>query len=494
MRDNPISQYLREIEERTQKEKAQKIAEGRQQVAEQLRPRSITEDNYARLQQLKQAKARRQRRVGSLSPRSDVAVATQTAEASTGSFADQLHSHGRPTRFTVTLILGIALLLTLHSDTLLGIDQMLRIHADSISMSVLLDIATIAYLGLSTAVFFVLSNVSLIYAFDSLSIGTKSGKRSKEFYGQTINSIVAGISGAIIVFSVGKAIAVVWFRVGLWYILRASQWAGNEFRHALEDQRNLTWFLDHAPPPIQSATAVILPHLSPILRKFVGTGHAAVLFIQHWFVVIVIRSNFVGRAIAALTLRVAGILALVATAWEGYVSHVVSLYTDGDGTLTSWRGIVIDTARPLLEYTAVFLVSLLVLFNASSRIELSKREAKGTDTPSVSTHSDYFPSEPAATPISMASSTAPRLRYQAISSISLQGDIIPEGEEDLSTGTTQSCATDFVVGSTDTARKTQFPPRRGKKKKVTDDGSIQSTISGILSKTKRSKMKKMETR
>jgi len=496
LHDNPISQYLRELEERTQREKARKIAEGRQQVAEQLRPRSISDDNYARLQQLKEAKARRQRRKGpSPVQQPNGPIDAETTEGGTLTLTDRFHSHGRATRFVVTFVLVMALLLTLCSDRLLGFDSILRMHAESIWTDILLDIATLAYIGVSTAVFFVMSYVSLVYAFDSLDIGTKSGKRSKEFYGQTISSIVAGISMAIILLSVGKAIVAVWFRVGLWYSLQAIRWAKSESQNALRDQHNLAWFLDHVPKPIQSVAATALSHVSPLVRGFVGTGQSIVWFVQHWFVVIVIRSNFVGRAIAALTLKAAGFFAYMVAMWERYVSHVVGLYTDEDVTLASWRGVAVDTARPLLVYTAVFLLSMLVFFNATARAKTKKRESKKEgDTSSVSVKSDYFPLESAMAAAPTGAAPAQTLRNQDVSSVSMQDDIIPEEDEDSVLSMTDTCATDYVVGCTETARKKRFRLRRRKKHGAqTDDTSVQSSVTGAFIKMKGTKMKKMDT-
>lgn len=497
LRDNRISQYLRELEERTQKEKARKIAEGRQNMAEQLRPRSMTEEKYTRLQQLKQAKARRQRRQGgalslerNASVRTDAAVAEDTAvlEVDTFAFTDRFHTHGRTTRFAVAFLLAFVLLVTLYSDKLLGFHDILRIHADTIWMNGLLDMATFAYLVVSAAVFFVMSYVSLVYAFHSLDIGTKSGARSKAFYDETIRYIVAGISGALVVLSIGRAIVSVWLRVGLWRATQMSQWAKRVFENASSDGLDLAWLLDYVPAPMSTASATTLSTVSSVVTSTVDAGWSAALFVKHWFVVIVIRSNFVGRALAALTSKAAGIFAYTLTAWEQYVCRVLDMYTDDGISLASWRGVAIDTARPLLAYAAVFLVSILVLFNCTTQKKEVKKEE---NSPSVNAES--LPVQP--TPMEVAPSqpaAARRLDNQAVSSITVQEDIVAEEEKDLSISVSPSYATDVVVGSTETARKKKrFRLRLRKKKEngVTDGASVQSSITGTTS----SRVKRMET-
>lgn len=489
--NNPIALYLREIEERTQRQKLLKIEEGRKQMAEQLRPRSMSEEDFARLQQLKQAKARRLRKVvhSSIQQQSeDEGISEDSAdEVETYSFADRFHTHGRSTRFIMTFILGTVLLVTLYSDRLLDFDSHLRTHADTIWMNIVLDVATFLYLAETAAVFFVLSYVSLVYAFDSLDIGTRSGRRSKEYYGETISYVVGGISGGIVALSVGKALAGVWFRVSLWYILQAVRFARQELQNGLADQQHLGWFLDHVPKAFQDVTATVLPHVSPIVRSTVGTGKAAVLFVQHWFVVICIRSNFLGRMFAALTLRAFGVFSYLAIVWEQYVAGVVDMYNDEDVTLASWRGTAIDTARPLLAYAAVFLVTLLALFNATAKKQQPQAEKKEEpkqkkqDTVSVSAVSfadiDTFPTEPMMPPPPTPIVTTPTraFRKQDVSSISLQEESIGEGDDTIS-----KCR------STESSRKRRFRLRLRKKKKkmnqVTDDGcSVQSSLTGMSS-------------
>lgn len=504
LRDNPIVQYLREIEIRTQRQKMLKIEEERKNMAMQLRPHTISHEDFVRLQQLKRAKARRQRRedftVKQQTPSDDEGICDETVEVDSHSFTDRFHTHGRLMRFIMTFVLGTVLLVTLYSDRLLNFDSHLRKHAESMWMNVFLDIATVLYLIESAAVFFILSFVSLVYAFDALDIGMKSGRRSKEYYGEKISHAVAGISGGIVALSAGKAIASVWIRVTLWYSLKAIRFMRREFEHGLADQIHLAWFLDHMPEAVKSGTATILPHISPIVRNTVSTSKSVVLFIQHWFVVIVIRSNSLGRALAALTLRLFGVFAYLAVAWEKYMARVVDMYSAEDVTLASWRGTAIDTARPLLAYAAVFLVTLLTLFNATAprkqhaqqsvkKEEVNKKEApsvsvsfgaqveglKDEEQTSVSVSFDDFPPvEPMVPPPPTPVVTTPTRRFsrQDYSSIT-QESMCLDGSDSIATS-----------GSMDTPLKKRFRRlRRLRKKKsstsrVMDDASIQSSLTG----------------
>jgi hypothetical protein len=486
--NNPLSRLLMEMEEKTQQEKARKIEEGRQRTAARLKPKAIPEDNHLRLQQLKTAKYRKMRTdgsTGSSAPAQQRSVATPISPIEQDDvlgFADRFHSHGRRTRFVVTSVLVVVLLVALHSDILLGYDSKLRIHDDSIWMNSILDIATFLYMGITAAVHFVLCYVSLVYAFQNLDIGTKTGNRSKEYYGANVRFLVAGTSGAIVTFSTVSAIARVWLRWGIWYALQAT-----------DCLKHLSWFLDYVPKPIQSMNATVLSQVSGFLGSTVSICMSVAVFFQHWIVFIFFRSNFVGRAVAALVFQIVGIFSYSATAWENYVTNVVTMYADDDVEMASWRGDAIDTARPLLTYTAMFLLSILILFNFSARVE-SKKSVDNEDGNAVSTvgngvstvASDAFPlpMEVASTPLAANR----RYRTQPMSSISMQDDAMsnPDGDEDFSISGDPSLTTD-AVGSMDTRRKKLFRLRPPKKEKrtATHGSSIQAEQSATASTNKR---------
>ena len=465
-RNNPISKLLREMEEKTQQEKARKIEEGRQRTAARLKPKEIPEDNKSRLQQLKAAKYRRIRSSSSSLPVQQAVAApvTPIQQADVLTFVNRFHNHGRRTRFVVISILVVILLVTLYSDVLLGFEPKLRKHDNSVWTNSLLDIATILYLSMTAAIHFVLCTVSFVYAYENLSLGTKTGNRSKEYYGARIRFLVAGTSGAIVTFSVVSAIARMWFRLGFWYLLQATDWLKcNFFGEALSDQRGFPLILDSVPKPIQSMTAAALSQVSGFLGWTVSTGKSGVVLFLHWFVIIFVRSNFVGRAVATLLLQIAGFFSNVSNAWDNYVTNVITMHTDDDAELASWRGIAIDTARPLLTYTAIFLLSILILFSFSARGESKKSGECKDDSAVSSVASDVFPLKSEAAPAKAAAHPSQQY-YAQISSISIQADIIPEDSVASSS-----------VGSSDTRRKKRLQFLFRKRTNTTADGySIQS--------------------
>ena len=96
VRNNPISKLLRDMEEKTQQEKARKIEEGRQRTAARLKPKEIPEDNKSRLQQLKAAKYRKMRSSGCSLPvqRAVAAPVNPIQLDDVLTFANRFHDHG----------------------------------------------------------------------------------------------------------------------------------------------------------------------------------------------------------------------------------------------------------------------------------------------------------------------------------------------------------------------------------------------------------------
>jgi hypothetical protein len=196
----------------------------------------------------------------------------------------------------------MVLLVALYSNVLLGFKSKLRKHGNSIWMNSILDIATFVYLGMMAAIHFVMCTVSLVYTYKNLALGTKTGNQSKEYHGANICFLVAGTSGAIVTFSAVSAIARVWFRWGLWYSLQATDWLKHLLREALSDTRGFALFLDSVPKPIQSMTAVVFSEVSGYVGSTVSMGKSIAVFFQHWFIIIIVHSNFVRQAVVALLL------------------------------------------------------------------------------------------------------------------------------------------------------------------------------------------------
>lgn len=488
-RNNPISHYLREVEARTQKEKAKKIAEGRQRAADRLRPKSISEDNQERLQQLRQAKARRLRAEGTTLPRS-IPVDKSTVEESGSRFMDRIHSHGRQTRFLVTSLLVSVLLVALYSDTLLGAETLLRVHGQDIVTNLLLDFGTVVYMGIAAAMHFVMCYVSLVYAYDALDLGSKSGKRSKEYYGATIGFVVAATSASIVTLSIVKAIACVWLRWCLRYMLLGTHFVKQWLKDVLYDSWDLTWLFDKVPEPIQATSAAFLSQVSRYLTTFVHLGATVALFLQRWFAFLFVSSNIVGRGIAQILARIVGAFWYLVSLWDSYVSSLWAMYGDENVAIASWRGDAIDTARPLLTYTAVFLLSILVLFNFTARTPDTHKGIDGERTAasaSSKVDSDDFEAMSGIASVPAASST-PRHDYrtQPTSSISMQEDIITEGDEALSVSMTQS----FPIEAADAGRKKRlrFRLRRNKKKVVNAGGASAESAHDEVSSSKMVRM------
>ena len=104
-------------------------------------------------------------------------------------FANCFHYHGRCTRFVVTSILVVVLLVVaLYSDVLPGFKSKLRKHGNGIWMNSILDIAMFVYLGMTAAIHFVMCTVSLVYAYENLALGQKLAINPRNIMEQTFAS------------------------------------------------------------------------------------------------------------------------------------------------------------------------------------------------------------------------------------------------------------------------------------------------------------------
>jgi hypothetical protein len=180
--------------------------------------------------------------------------------------------------------------------------------------------------------------------------------------------------GAIITFSAVSTIAHMWFRLGLCYSLQSINWLKQHLLgEALSDQ--------HA-----------------FLCSLTASQNRSSQWLASFF------SN-------------------LSNAWDDYVAYVTTMHANGNLELTSWCGIAIDTACPMLTFTAIFLLSILILFSFSARGESEKL---GENDSTVSTmDSDVFPLTSEVAPATPAAHSV-RQHHVPMSSISIQAVFLLE--------------------------------------------------------------------
>ena len=360
--NNPISSYLRETERKIQQRKADAEAESRQRALERLQPKERSYTDEERLIALRLAKYRRLELSSTTSTRDDsTSTITGTSKSSHQKLAYQLYNHSPRTRYFIVLTLVSVLLLMLHAGVIVETSKLLSTYPTMpwyINRSK--DIGTMIYIFLCTIPHFLLVNVSLVYAFDALEIGSKSGRQAKTYYSDNVNVASVVASFGIALFSIALAMFKAFIRSCIW--LSVKIW-GLLLLHILSPLH--IQFND----AIQLLPKDTLTTLEAVAALVARTGRTMI-----WIVTIVVgqiwryffESNFIGQGIAqCISTGVSAGLDAVKEA-NTFVHFSIKSF-DGEVMLTSWRVEAFTTARFLFMNTAVFLLVSLTLFYLTAR-------------------------------------------------------------------------------------------------------------------------------
>lgn len=128
-----------------------------------------------------------------------------------------LHQHTWEQRIAVVSSLMVLLFLSLHTDTICKRILPEKLFWDNSLVPwyiiVLKDCGIFCHMSACSLIHFALCDISLIYAFESMDLGTKVGPNVKEFYREKVHVIVAAVSGGIVALSICKALLFAWFRM-----------------------------------------------------------------------------------------------------------------------------------------------------------------------------------------------------------------------------------------------------------------------------------------
>mmetsp|Transcript_5439 Transcript_5439/g.8929 ORF Transcript_5439/g.8929 Transcript_5439/m.8929 type:complete len:896 (+) Transcript_5439:182-2869(+) len=366
---NPIGRYLQEMEEKTAEKKARQISAARQRVANRLKPKHLSDDQLERLKELKEAKERRNRSKGM--PRTLIEVETvdrHKKKERKASVIPRFHTHNRKTRFLTATFLCCVMGIVLNPEILIGkfLDSF-EDYEPSWWTAVLLDIGTLMYIGFCTIVHFACCDIAMVYAYGALDLGMKTGKQVKKYYSDSVRMLVAGLSGSIAAFSTGKAVFNVTIRAVVWYSIR-----GLDAAQGMEGRAEVLF--GHYLP----AAAIRFPGSAFAFGQgvfsFVASKvYMVVSFLSWLFYTVLINSNRIGQFLEMIARALMKLVPSWQSTWNAYVEHVRGVYEDTE-VVPTWRSEAIQSTRFLLAYTAVFLLSILVLFNASSRANKRRNE------------------------------------------------------------------------------------------------------------------------
>jgi hypothetical protein len=365
MTNNPLSRRLQEMEENAERKRARKISAARLRAANRLKPRHLSEDERCRLEELKDAKARRNRNDGIPSTMIEVEKVNEKKREKEP-LVSWFHDHTRSTRLLTTTALCCVMAIVLNPDVFISnMLEALEDHASSWWTTILLDIGTFVYISFCSIVHFVVCDVAMVYAFGALDLGMKTGKQSKQYYSDSVRMLVAAMSGSIAAFSAGKAMLTVLMRATVWYSmlgLEAVQMLGTHL-HAF-----LGGYLPFA---IVNLPGNILSLCTGGFTFVVKNVSIVANYLTWLFYAVFVNSNRLCQLVEAIVNRFIKLVPSWHSHWKAYQQHVRDVYEDTD-IVPSWRSDAIETTRFLLAYTAVFLLSILVLFNASSRANKRK--------------------------------------------------------------------------------------------------------------------------
>ena len=413
-RNNPLANYLRDLEEKTQRRKEEEICRSRERAAKRLKPKVLDPTKQSRLAELRAAKNRRRltdsrsysRGSSSLSGGgSSLCSSSKEAMNSSGREGEVRRSlppklvvtdlttsqrqlvvesrrtdlailwteHGAIMRVLVTSILMGLLFSALYKETFFGIsarDYLFTLRETETGpwyMGIARDAGTIGYLSGLALIHFCLCYVSLMYAFSALQLGDIAGRHAKKFYSRNIHVLVAAASGSMVFLGVIKAWLMVGVRLLVWrsvWLFGATKELGGEMIGVEQD--GLVMTISETLSPVWAAfTSFINLAVLPIYHMIRLAANSVILVLSGLHRVL-FQSNSVGQLLESIVISMFHGVTSTFSIWNVFVNDVVDRY-EGRQAMLSWREDAFRTTRILLSYSAVFLLTLLLLFNLSAK-------------------------------------------------------------------------------------------------------------------------------
>ena len=373
--NNPIGKFLREREERAEVQKTQKVAAIRTMAAERLRPKEMDPKQLSRLEALRAARAHRSVPVSHVSsPRAPQAADVDRKPSFSHRITLQIHQHGWMTRFVVMSVLFGSLFALLHAPVLDVLSSGPISRVDPWAKQLLEDGSAVLYMTLSTVLHFVLCDVSLVYAFGSLELGSKAGRQIKKFYSETARLAVAVASFGMLLASIGKAVGKVMLRKAAWGACLVFDQLSNGAK----------WLGQNIPSTILTSVSFVVTSISKGVTTVFSVPLAVVRFLYQLF-----QESLAVRS-ARYTIRSVGAtVGYMVGAVDDFISHSCEVI-EGRQAAIPWRVEAFDFLRSLFLYSGVFLVVTLILFNFTARRRRSTKSSSSNveDEPVESQLSD----------------------------------------------------------------------------------------------------------
>ena len=130
---------------------------------------------------------------------------------------DAVHHHTWEQRVAIIGTLMLLLFISLHADALgqKVLPPVLFLDNKYVPwwVIVLKDCGRFCHMSACSLIHFALCDISLIYAFESIELGGKTGPVVKKFYREKVHLVVATLSGGIVALSICKALLLAWYRM-----------------------------------------------------------------------------------------------------------------------------------------------------------------------------------------------------------------------------------------------------------------------------------------
>ena len=336
-RSNPISNYKRQVEERTQLRKDREIQESRDRAAARLKPKSLDEDAKLRLNELREARNRRKSRKELQVVVENGHTAPSKADQNLRRWKVSVSNHGFFTKIFVLQFLMVSLFCLLYLET--AFNKVVAAQEGTFGMERARDIATLTYIGVAGVVHSIFCHIALIYAFSALQLGSIAGKRTRGFYSEYVHHVVAITSTSMVGLGITKPIV---DKVLRWLI-----WNANSTFNFVE----------------VTLLAMIPGKIEKVLHIVVNAVSATASSTQKIF----LGSNILSRSIVSLPKNaLSSIFQTISYHFAAYVENAIKQY-QGDLDGLSWREDAFFTTRALLSHSAFFLLVLLLLFTFSAK-------------------------------------------------------------------------------------------------------------------------------
>ena len=364
--NNPITSYLRELEEKTQLKKAQEIQKARARAANRLKPKQLDEEARHRLEELRDARDQRAAGIKALQPMHFPIDSTKAERKLIKAqhrkdWAIFWTSHGVVTRILVMLLLVTSLFFLLYMDQIF--EAHITGHDNSFWVELEHDLACVACMAVSAAVHFLLCYVALMYAFSALHIGAIAGTQAKAFYSQNIHIVLAASSSSMVALSILQASSVVLLRWAIWQSSVILGFANQTIGSA--------WSLAMEVPPESIAEALSVTSNTAgsalgIVSAWIAAMAAAGTSVLNAVYTLLIESNLVGQTIWLVITSIGNPFAALFSALASFVGTSIDSY-EGRVKVPTWREDAFHSTRFLLAHSGVFLLVLLAIFNLSAK-------------------------------------------------------------------------------------------------------------------------------